>query len=296
MATGSTGPLDRIRQPAYTGENRCIPCTAVNAVIAIALAGLVGLLAFVLELGPALAGGAAAIVLVVSGLSIWLRGYLVPGTPTLTKRYFPDWLLAKFEKAPPGTSPEEMAPLHEGDDEHGPDPIQDRNVGLNPHQVLAEAQLIQECETEDDLCLVAGVREAWEEEMAAVRETDLQEAVAEFLEVDPDRVTMHVHDDVVYVRVGGVRTARWESESALIADLGGDRLLRRRVVGWDDMDVAQRAHVAGGLRAFVERCPTCEAPVELGEDVVESCCRSRDVYAITCEGCEDRILEVPQAG
>jgi hypothetical protein len=31
---------------------------------------------------------------------VYLRGYLVPGTPAFTKRYFPDWLLAWFDKTP----------------------------------------------------------------------------------------------------------------------------------------------------------------------------------------------------
>ncbi|MFC6726533.1 hypothetical protein ACFQE1_19625, partial [Halobium palmae] len=83
-------PLERFRRPEYTGENRCLPCTVANTAIAGILTLVVGVLSPVLSV-------------VVLGLSlgaIWLRGYLVPGTPELTKRYFPDWLLRQFEKGP----------------------------------------------------------------------------------------------------------------------------------------------------------------------------------------------------
>jgi hypothetical protein len=78
--------LERLEQPEYTGENRCGACTAVNLLLAAALAALLGrrnralgLLAFV--------GGAAL---------VYLRGYLVPGTPELTKAYLPPSVLALF--------------------------------------------------------------------------------------------------------------------------------------------------------------------------------------------------------
>lgn len=84
----STDLIERLEQPEYTGENRCGACTAVNLLLAAALAALLGrrnralgLLAFV---------GSAAL--------IYLRGYLVPGTPELTKRYLPPSVLALFGK------------------------------------------------------------------------------------------------------------------------------------------------------------------------------------------------------
>lgn len=84
----TTDLIDRLEQPEYTGENRCGACTAVNLLLAAALAALLGrrnralgLLAFV---------GSAAL--------IYLRGYLVPGTPELTKRYLPPSVLALFGK------------------------------------------------------------------------------------------------------------------------------------------------------------------------------------------------------
>lgn len=79
----------RIRQPEYTGENRCVPCTALNVFIAVVIAGLfvgagrrwIGVVAFIVSVGV-----------------VYFRGYLVPGTPGITERYFPERVLRLFGK------------------------------------------------------------------------------------------------------------------------------------------------------------------------------------------------------
>jgi hypothetical protein len=62
--------LSRLRQSEHVGENHCTPCTVLNVGIAAVASGIVGLWA----------AGAGAVVLAVSLLTIYLRGYLVPGT------------------------------------------------------------------------------------------------------------------------------------------------------------------------------------------------------------------------
>lgn len=88
----STDLLTAVRRPEYTGDNRCLPCTVVNVV----LAGL--LTAAAAFVAPPLGIAVAA----ASLTSIYLRGYLVPKTPELTKRYLPARVHAWFETA--GTS------------------------------------------------------------------------------------------------------------------------------------------------------------------------------------------------
>ncbi len=96
VATGMGSPdqsfLDRIRRPEYTGENRCLPCTALNVAIAFLATALAA------PLGPV----AVVVVFLASMGSIYFRGYLIPGTPTLTKRYLPDPILELFDKGPSG--------------------------------------------------------------------------------------------------------------------------------------------------------------------------------------------------
>ena len=65
----SVGRL-RLRQPEYTGRNRCVPCTIVNLLIAVIITGGVAVVS--IPLGGAL--------FVVSLGAIYFRGYLVPGT------------------------------------------------------------------------------------------------------------------------------------------------------------------------------------------------------------------------
>jgi hypothetical protein len=84
------GVLDTLGQPEYTGENRCLPCTALNLAVAVGVAVVVG------RRRRAVAGAWLAVAVAL----IALRGYLVPGTPELTKRYLPDRVLAWFGKDP----------------------------------------------------------------------------------------------------------------------------------------------------------------------------------------------------
>ena len=83
--------LSQLHQPEYTGDNRCTPCTIANVTIA--------------AIGSALLAqrskwlGAGTFVAALG--TIHLRGYLVPGTPTLTKRSLPDRVLRWFEHDQP---------------------------------------------------------------------------------------------------------------------------------------------------------------------------------------------------
>ena len=275
MERDTVGILDRFRQPEYTGENRCVPCTIVNAVIAIVLAGVVGVFA-ASTWDSVIGAGVGGLILIVSALSIALRGYLIPGTPTLTKRYFPDWLLAKFDK------------------EVEAEPIDVTDEPFDPEQDLLDAGVLEPCADEDDLCLVDGLRERWRAHVADVREADRRETVAAFIERDPTEVEIDESDDgeVVTVRIEDANAARWESEAALLADLAGERLLAEEIPGWGERPLHQRGQLVGGFRAFLEYCPSCDGKISLDSDTVESCCRSYEVYAVTCEGCEARLLEI----
>lgn len=297
MQSGQTGVVGRFRQPEYTGENRCIPCTIVNVVIAVVLASLCGGAVAAFGPGGAVGASVAAVVLVLSLLAIWLRGYLVPGTPALTKQYFPDWLLAKFDKGPAGMELETNATTEQDADTDtetdGENPLGEGE--LDPTEVLDRAGLITECENVDDLCLVDAVREEWEAEMDAVEAADREEVLGQLFQTSPEDLTVQMKGGAIRVRGVGSHPPTWVSEEAMIADVAGDRLLEAHVPEWTDLSMAQRfTIIKGGLRIFVEQCPTCEGGVTLGEDTVESCCRSHEVFAVTCDSCEARILELPK--
>ena len=263
--------LDRLRRPEYTGENRCTPCTAVNILIAAGISVGVGVV------WPP----AGVIALVVSLAAIYFRGYLIPGTPTLTKRYFPDWLLRRFDKEP------------------APDTTMD-----NPDELegfLLQADVLEPCRGGEDICLTPGFREAWHARIHdypadADRAFDDGFEVTELFNVDPDRVSLERHGDAMVASVDDVRIAQWESHAAYVADVAAAEALRGRHAAWERLDFPSRSRVLGGLRLWLDRCPACDGAIQLDQETVESCCRSKDVIAATCQDCDTRLMEAEYAG
>lgn len=255
--------LSRLRQPEYTGENRCVPCTVTNVFIAAVLAGALALVS------PPL----AVVFAVFAVGSIWLRGYLVPKTPELTKRYFPDWVLAKFDKAPAA-----------------PEPPSD----FDPEEVLLEAGVVEPCAEADDLCLTDDFESAWWNRIDALENEDtLRDELADQLDLDPETVTFDTYGDAFIAHSDETQIGQWESRAALLADLAAAKELPGWVEYWPSLPSTQRSQLLGGLRVFVTECPTCGGDVTADTEVVESCCRSTTVVAVGCEDCGDRLLEVP---
>ncbi|HKJ58207.1 MAG TPA: hypothetical protein VKA37_03185 [Halobacteriales archaeon] len=264
MSTG-TRVLDRLRRPEYTGDNRCIPCTATNLVIAAVLsAGVWALLPT--SLAPAL--GAA--VFVVAAAAIYLRGYLVPGTPWLTRTYFPDWLLRAFDKGPTVESPA-------------------AGGEVDVESVLLDAGAVSECDDVDDLCIEPDFREAWRAEVEAIAEPD--ERPRDLASVLGEGVHLEEHGDPPAATDGTSLVGQWPSDAAFVADVAGGTVLADRYPAWTGLEPAERAAVLTGLRLFVERCPSCGGPVTMGEEAVPSCCRWHDVIAVACDDCGARLLE-----
>jgi hypothetical protein len=195
--------------------------------------------------------------------SIWLRGYLVPKTPQLTKRYVPEWLLAKFDTEP----------------------------------ALLEAGVVETCADVGDLCLTDGVDRAWRARIDAFDNDDesFRLELAAHLELDPETVNFESYGDAyVAGRKNDRPIGQWESRGAVAADLAGAEVLPEWVEGWGRLDSRQRSQLLGALRVFIEECPTCGGAVVPGSDTVESCCRETTVVDFTGQECGDRLLEVPQ--
>ena len=259
-----TDVLDSVRQPEYTGENRCVPCTVANLAITAVVA-----VAFAVVWVPLAAGFA-----VLGAGSIWLRGYLVPGTPELTKRYFPGWLLAKFDKLP-----EEPEPGAPGE--------------FDPEAVLLEAGAVEPCPEADDLCLTPAFETAWRDQIDDLEGDTLRDELAEQLDLDAENVSFETHGEAYVAHEDGARIGQWESRAALLADLGAARELPEMVGAWEALSAQHRSQLLGGLRVFVETCPNCGGVVTADTETVQSCCRETTVVGVGCEDCGDRLLEVP---
>ena len=254
--------LDRLRQPEYTGENRCIPCTITNVAIAAVASTAVAVASP--PLGVGLFGASLA--------TIYLRGYLVPGTPELTKRYFPDWLLRKFDKDPRARIDLDA---------------------IDAESVLREAGAIVDDEATGDVVVAADFETAWYERMARMDggETDRDELAA-LLDVEADRIAISWHGDAFVAYLDSEWVGQWESRAAFVADIAASEVLSTRYDDWEYLPMAYRSQILGGLRLCIERCPACEGHVDIDQHVVSSCCRSYDVVAATCNDCNARLFEV----
>ena len=268
MGTASSGMLDRFRQPEYTGENRCIPCTIVNVLIAIVVSSVLAVL--FLPLGPAF--------LAVALVAIYLRGYLVPGTPTLTKRYFPDRVLRWFDKDPIGVDA----------------PVAGSQAELDPEPILLDAGVVELCQGGTDLCATDSFESAWNEEIESLRNDDrnLKIRLSHLLDADAEDVDIDERESFTVVTQDSHAVARWESHAALLADIAAAPTLEKQYDGWDDHELHEKGRLLNGTRVFLEQCPSCDGELAFGQDTRESCCRSVEVIALECTECDSLLLEV----
>lgn len=311
--------VDDLKQPEYTGENRCEPCTVLNLVIAAVLGSVIARKSRV--------GGVIAVG--VSLALIYLRGYLVPGTPTLTKRYLPPEVLRWFGKEPepetagglravdPAATADAAAPssdqsangsatrsrdagdvatYDEGDiaASGAPEPNADDEPPITDLETFfLEHDVLEPCDDRDDLCLTDGFEDDWFDEIEPLDESgvDVAAAVDAFgFEAEPDEFDLETRDESRVLLSGSITAGRWPSRAALIADVAAGRALESWVDDWDVYSPETKGEVLNSLRMFLETCPS-GGDVEMGEEVVESCCTSHEVVAVTCEETGERLFE-----
>jgi hypothetical protein len=265
--------LDSLREPAYTGANRCVPCTVVNLLLAAALTVVVAVLW--LPLAPA--------VLLLSLASIYFRGYLVPGTPGLTERYLPNRVLARFGKST------ERSRTDRG--ERGPRLTTD----LGAESTLRDAGVLETAAGTgeiDGTRLTSSFRAAWLECLETPAAVDVTDGVR--VTFGADATTTPMGEDLTTV-VDGQRLVGWESHAALRADVAAAELLATRCDDWQELDGPARQELLSTLRAYLDSCPDCGGTVELTDAAVESCCRptERDVTT-RCVDCGTTLLDVSE--
>lgn len=268
--------FERFRRPEYTGANRCLPCTTVNAILAIAFAGA-GAAITAQFATPTLAAVVAIGVLCPAAASIYLRGYLVPGTPELTKRYFPPWLLSLFGKSPAGQSATATAAQTAADS----------SEPIDIETELLDIGAVEPCQQGEELCLTEWFSEQWRAAVGTV-ETDRERLLAQ-LEIPASGVEFEEHGDAFQAVVDDRLVGTWESRAAFEADLASATVFES-TDRWESLSTIQRAQLLYGVRLFLEDCP-CGGTSQLGTETVESCCTSHDVAALTCESCGSRLFE-----
>lgn len=258
--------LTRITQHEYTGANRCIPCTVLNVVLATAGAAIVAIWSPMIGLGT----------LIASLFLIHVRGYIIPGTPTLTKRYFPTVILKRFGKDPAESTIDEP-------------------ISIEPERFLREANAVTPCINGTDLCLTREFRNAWRQQDGNVGNDINSDAVRRaFAEPSGNLDIEDAGDGFVAVDEGKV-IHQWPSSAAVNTDVSAANLLEERLSNWNQLTPIERGRVLASLRVFREQCPDCNGSITLGQEVVESCCSSHDVVVAACLECDVQLLELEWA-
>lgn len=266
--------VPRFRRPEYTGENRCLPCTGFNLVIVLGVS--VGIGFWVHSVGGLLVG-------VLGLVLIYERGYVVPGTPILTRRFLPDSILAWFEHDDSGAA----VPSAENE------MATDSTTQFDPEGFLRNAGVLTSCPNQDDLCLDEGFRRKWHtamDEPAGSIQTGVETL---FPTSVSEPVDIEFRGETVVARISETTVAQWPSRAAAVADIAGGSVLAETDPNWEDRDFSDRTRLLGGLRLWLDRCSVCDGRLEFGKEVVESCCRSHTVFAVTCIDCGARLLEAP---
>lgn len=279
--------LDWIRQPEYTGENRCVPCTVVNVGIAVVASTLIAFVAIEFAVG----------VLVLSLLAIYFRGYLVPGTPTLTERFLPDRVLALFEH---DESPKPKSSVTEPETWETIEKIEyERENSVEPEQFLIDVAAVRRCDdgggggggAVTDLRLTDEFLALVERRLEPYRDEPVDSAdIANLFDTDPDDVTFQDREYPA-IKVGR-RIRKWPADGALVADLAANEAFGELTDRWSDVPLEQRIDTLELVRSLRETCPICEGDVDVSADTVESCCRSYEVVTVGCVDCEERLVEL----
>lgn len=273
---------DALRRPEHTGDRRCWPCTAVN----VAIVGLGALLVGRRRRRLGLLFGAVGLALVA------LRGYVVPGTPTVAPALvraspLPDeW----FHDAPPG------AGVTRGPAVERETPDAERAGGLADEDApdgeallgrLVEAGVV----TVDGeaLDLDPGFAETWEARMDELADHDIEglaDAVREVAHAAAVSALSNADGEWVICSDGSghFEGETWLTRPVAIAEAAAVHALEE-----DIDDPALRRAAAGPLRMFLLDCPDCGT--ELEEATTASCCgghgtmeRPDDVLA--CPTCQ----------
>lgn len=274
--------LDSLRRPEYTGENRCWPCTAVNAFL------LVPLTLITAFINPLI----GLLVLVAGTTGIVYRGYVIPSTPN-----FAPGLVAAipggerlFAGPPPG--PRSTAQQ---------DPDADRSAGgIGDEDADGEAVLTALVEAgiltgDEDLHIADDAAADWWTAMRDLADATLEDLAAAVEAESPTPVRTKTYEDggsawiIVSDEDESITSETWLSRPVAIADVAAVRTLTDRGI-----DRRTAADAASPLRLFLEECPDC------GGDIVETggdgCCGGfgpgGPTRVLACSDCGQRLATI----
>ena len=264
----------RIRRPEYTGEDRCWPCTVVNAIGLGVVSVLVGSVQPWVGVAVALVGAVV----------IWLRGYLLPYTPRFAPRLVERLPVGTFHDRRGGDS---LGTLGSGDVDDG--------EGERVLQRLVEAGVV--AVDGERLTLAERFGTEWEarmDELAAESPSELADAALEASSVASSARTVEGSGRSFVVLSDDAGNVSWLDRPVAIAETAAAEVLVSAGVPADVRDVAAHA-----VCAFLDLCPAC------GDGVVEtdasSCCggtvpspTETSPRVLACPSCDVRFFTLDE--
>lgn len=267
--------LAQLKQSEYTGQNRCWPCTLLNAGISLVIGIFSWVILLITNPLPSLHAGAVGLGLIIGCLLvIYFRGYLIPGTPTFTQRYLPTAVLEKFGKTT----------------EIGTEGL---DADINPETILLQNSIISSCAAEDDLCIDPEFRRQWNTTIEDIHNQGAEsKQLIEDFGISVDEWRVEKQNDVRVLWADSTLIGKWPSEAALLADAAAASILSLEYPFWGELSHAEKRELLYALRLFIEDCPTDDSGVEFGKKQVNSsCCGSTEVLAVTCSGTNEQLFE-----
>lgn len=264
--------LRQIRKPAYSGENRCWPCTVVNTVLVGAAA------AWLYRRERTLASLAAA---TIGAALIYIRGYVVPYTPTFAPRLVEIAPIPAsiFHDEQANAGLEESTSLGDIGDYDG-DTVLDELVAADI--VIADEETVR---------LTDEIDSSWHEEMDRLAALSDEE-----LAIEIERTIPHIHnaeplevDGEMWFILGN--NDEYISKLVAITELSGYRALE------PSLEDPLRLAGAMTVRMFLDVCPICGS--EIVPSTEANCCGA---YAdpgvppkdlLVCPECDQRVFEFP---
>jgi hypothetical protein len=247
----------QIRNPEYTGGNRCWPCTLGNVLVVGLVAGLAALLAP--PAVPALVGG-------VGLLAVGLRGYAVPGTPRL---------MQAIPRRRPGRTDDASADLLDALEAAG---ILSES-GLRPGFERRYRELVSEALSDDEAARVA-----------------LESNVPEIADVSVTRALGGGQHWSAFAD-DGTTVAEWNDRTVAAMDAAGAELLSDGLADWAERSTRDRLDGLAVLRVAASECPACGGRVETRDRESVACCGGRRLAGlIECPTCRTTVVETSDVG
>ncbi len=209
------------------------------------------------------------------------------------------------------TSPDDKAVVEFADDKKDDTEVATDGVTTNGHDTTADEQppseddlelfftehgILEPCPDSDDLCLTGTFETAWLAEIDSLKTTEITAALITDIigiETEDKEFELTEQDEVRILQADNQPVSQWPSEAALLADIAACRVLRSEIADWNEYKLEKKGQILNSLRMFIETCPTTGGDIQMGEEVVESCCSSHKVIAVTCEESGERLFEHP---